>query len=156
MQSQDPRARPPLSQQSQLADLADVILELSHHLDPRAPEVRDVIALTGTEIALMRVVHRHPGISPSQLARQAGLRPSNVSTTLRSLEGRGLVERVRPAGDGRAVELLPTPLAAQSVARLRGFWADQLQHAPDEALADALAAGDSLRRIAEALADGER
>jgi hypothetical protein len=52
----------------QLAAMADVILDLAHKLDIRNPKLRDVVPLTGTEMAVIREVHRNPHMTPSQLA----------------------------------------------------------------------------------------
>jgi hypothetical protein len=43
----------------QLAAMADVILDLAHKLDIRNPKLRDVVPLTGTEMAVIREVHRN-------------------------------------------------------------------------------------------------
>jgi len=138
---------------ARLAELADAVLELARKLDVRRPEVRDVVPLTGTEVAVIRQVERHPRISPTQLAAATGLQRSNISTAVRSLEARGMLLREHPSGDGRAVELLATELAIENIARLKAFWADRLRQVDPELLADGVATLDVVRRLGDALAE---
>lgn len=135
----------------QLAALADVILELSHRLDIRYAPLGDVVPLTGTEMAVIREIHREPHLTPSQLASRTGLKRSNISTALRTLEAGGLVLREQMPDDARSFMLAPTERAAASVARVNTYWVERLAEAPAEALADAVAALASLQRITEAL-----
>lgn len=134
-----------------LAALADVILELAAKLDLRHPQLRDVVPLTGTEIAVIREVHRHPRSSPSQIADATGLQRSNASTAIRNLESRRLVVREHPASDARYVELVPTELATEILGRIQSFWAERLRTVPDELLSEATSAAPLLERIAAAL-----
>ncbi|MET0885098.1 MAG: MarR family transcriptional regulator [Mycetocola sp.] len=143
---------PPTSEQ--LAALADVILDLAHKLDIRNPALRDVVPLTGTEVAVIREVHRNPNMTPSQLAATTGLHRSNISTALRTLETGGLIVREQVPGDARSITLAPTPRAEESVARINAYWADRLAETPAGPLAEAVAALDSLKRIAASLGAG--
>jgi len=141
---------------ARLARLADVVRDLAHQLDIRHPDLRDVVPLTGTEIAVIREIHRRPGATPSQIAEATGLQRSNVSTAIRTLEAGGLVVREQQAGNARSVTLVPTEKAAESVGRIHAFWASRLGAAPSEALDEALDALDALARIASALGRGDR
>jgi len=141
---------------ARLAALADVIHDLAHQLDIRNPQLRDVVPLTGTEIAVMREIHRQPGSTPSQIAAAAGLQRSNVSTAERILEAGGLVVREQAEGNARSVRLVPTEKAAESVGRIHDFWAARLEVAPAEALEIADSALDALVRIADALGRADR
>lgn len=144
---------PPQPTPERLAALADLILDLAHKLDIRSPLLRDVVPLTGTEISVIREIHRNPNVTPSQLAAATGLHRSNISTAVRTLEAAGLVARVQAREDARSATLAPTELAAASIARINAYWVDRLSQAPTESLAEALAALTSLRVIAEALGD---
>jgi DNA-binding MarR family transcriptional regulator len=135
----------------QLAALADVILDLAHKLDIRNPKLPDVVPLTGTEMAVIREVHRNPHMTPSQLAVATGLHRSNISTAVRMLETGGLVVREQVPNDARSITLAPTARAAASIARINGYWVDRLAQTPAESLAEAVAALNSLRRIAASL-----
>lgn len=140
------------SRPADLADLADAVLELARHLDPHGPRVRDVVPLTGTEVAVIRQIVRTPRITPSQVATLTGQRRSNVSTAVKSLETRGFVVREHLAGDGRSVALVATELATDNIARLREFWLERLHQAPDELLERARDAAGTLAELADALA----
>lgn len=135
----------------QIAALADVILDLAHQLDPQNPRLRGVLPLTGTEMAVMREIHRTPRLTPSQLAEITGLQKSNLSTALRALVAGGLVVREQFPGDARSITLAPTARAAESISRINTFWVDQLTRAPAESLAEAATALDALMRIATSL-----
>ncbi|GAB3088838.1 MarR family winged helix-turn-helix transcriptional regulator [Isoptericola nanjingensis] len=136
-----------------LADLADVLVELARHLDVRAPELRDIVPLTGTEVAVIREVHRTPRPTPSRIALATGLARSNVSAALRTLEARGLVLREHTEGDGRTVRLVATPLADEHLARINAFWARRLGAVPDDVRDAALRALPALGALAEALVE---
>jgi DNA-binding MarR family transcriptional regulator len=131
----------------QLVELADVVLDLAHRLDTRNPELRDVVPLTGTEVAVIREIHRHPRSTPSQIATATGLHRSNVSAAVRSLVAGGLVVREQVAGNARSVALVPTDRAAQSVARIHAFWTALLRQVPEELLTGAVAATSALTRL---------
>jgi len=134
-----------------LADLADVVVELARHLDVRSPELRDIVPLTGTEVAVIREVHRATRPTPSRIAAATGLARSNVSTALRTLEARGLVVREHADGDRRTVRLVATPLADEHLARIHEFWGRRLGGVPDGVRDAALDALPALAALAEAL-----
>jgi DNA-binding MarR family transcriptional regulator len=136
---------------AQLAEFADVITALAHQLDTRNPDLRDVVPLTGTEIAVIREIHRTPRSTPSQIAEVTGLRRSNVSTAIRALEAGGLVVRDQLAGNARSVALVPTALASESVERINAYWAGLLREVPDDLLSRAIAATSALSDISTAL-----
>lgn len=134
-----------------LADLADAIIAIAHRLTPRGRDSGDLIPLTGSEIEVVRAVHAHPRITPTQLSAAIGMGRNNISTAVRSLEARGIVVRHRPAGDGRSVELETTDLAAQNLQRARAVWVQRLRAATEPTVRDSAAARDALRRLADEL-----
>ena len=81
-----------------LADLADLILNVGRLVRARTPEGPQVVTLTETERQVMRVVDLYPGAAPSEIARRTRLQRTNVSTALRSLEGKGMVSRAATDG----------------------------------------------------------
>lgn len=137
----------------QIAELADVILDLAHKLDIQNPRLRDVVPLTGTEVSVIREIHRNPHLTPSQLAEVTGLQKSNISTAVRTLEAGGLVVREPVSGDARSIALVPTALAAESVARINAYWVERLTETPTESLAEVVAALTPLKQIAASLGD---
>jgi DNA-binding MarR family transcriptional regulator len=114
-----------VTSRNDLADLADSVLALSREIEFRH-RYDDVIALTLNERLALRVIDRAGGIAPSELADRLGLQRSNLSTALRGLEAKGLVTREHDGGDGRAVVVRSTPLAAENLQRLRDGWSEVL------------------------------
>jgi DNA-binding MarR family transcriptional regulator len=112
---------------SELADLADLILNVSQEIKMLSSN-GEGITLTLTESNVMRFVDRHPGTSPSALARGTGLHRSNMSAALRGLEEKGLINRAHHGDDGRAITVEPTDIAAQNLERLRKSWTSGLVH----------------------------
>jgi DNA-binding MarR family transcriptional regulator len=66
---------------------------------------------TWAQLQLLSAIERlGPDASPGSLARDLELQSSNTAAALRDAEGRGYIERVRDATDGRRVHLkLSTP-----------------------------------------------
>lgn len=137
---------------AQLVALADVVLDLAHRLDIRHADLRDVVPLTGTEVAVIREIHRRPRATPSQIAEATGLQRSNVSTAVRSLVAGGLVVREQVPGNARSVALVPTERAEQSIATIYAYWTTLLEQVPDDVLTDGVAATPALARIAGSIA----
>lgn len=87
--------------------------------------------LPASELEVMRLLARRPGLSVNDVAHELGMQPSNASTAIRSLIARGTLQRHPDTIDGRVVRLEPTPGAY--VAR------DRRERAWGEALTDVLA-----------------
>ncbi|EYC51111.1 MarR family transcriptional regulator [Hylemonella gracilis str. Niagara R] len=151
MGQQDMTSKKKAISDEQLASLADAVLELARKLDIRHPELHGLPPLTGTEVAVIRDVHARPHATPSQIADATGLQRSNVSTALRALEARGLVQREAAEGNARNVEVVPTDLAVEGIRRIKAYWSQRLRQAEESDLAAALAALETLARIADAI-----
>lgn len=117
-----------------LADLADLILQVARRI--QTLEVGDTggVALTHLEAMVMSRIDDDPGTTPKALGAALGLRSSNTSAALRSLEEKKLISRIPDAADGRVTRLHPTPLAAANLAQVRETWR--------RALAPALGGGE--------------
>jgi DNA-binding MarR family transcriptional regulator len=112
--------------------------------------------LSGSELEVMRLLVRRPALSVSEVAAALHLQPANVSTTIRSLESRRLVERRRDPRDGRMVRLHPTPQALAHREEQELAWGEAVRRVlagvdPADA-ARLLAAAPSLRALAASLA----
>ncbi|TFV55500.1 MarR family transcriptional regulator [Mycobacterium sp. PS03-16] len=83
--------------------------------------------LPHSEFEVVRTVSNHPGISVSDVARTLGLQASNVSTTVRRLVERGLLEREPDPLDRRATRLRLTPKAAQHKRSIDAVWDDAVR-----------------------------
>lgn len=108
-----------------------------------------------TELEIMKLLVRRPGLSVTEVARELGLQPSNVSTAVRSLTERGMVERRTHAGDARVGRLHPTRTATTNRRAREDAWGRDLDDvlarldvAERESLRDAIPA---LRALADSL-----
>jgi DNA-binding MarR family transcriptional regulator len=129
--------------------LAVVLQDLSWLLPRTIGKERDPgQTLPASELEVMRLLVRRPGLSVNEAAGALRLQPANVSTTLRALEARGLLERRRDPGDGRVVRLHPTPAALRHRRDQEAAWAEALDRTL-QALPEASA--DRLRAAAPAL-----
>jgi DNA-binding MarR family transcriptional regulator len=64
-----------------------------------------------SELEVMRLLVRRPGLSVGDVAAELGLHGPNASAAVRGLAARGLLERRRDADDGRVTRLHPTARA---------------------------------------------
>ncbi|AFA74178.1 putative transcriptional regulator, MarR family [Gordonia polyisoprenivorans VH2] len=125
-----PVERTPRSRAALLVEIADVVLRVAREVEPRGPHgPSGVVPLNGSEAAVMRWVHRHPGGTPAQGATATRLQRSNFSVAMRSLEDKAMIVREPDPGDARSVRLYPTDLALDSIARLHEFWAHTMSAA---------------------------
>jgi DNA-binding MarR family transcriptional regulator len=86
-----------------MRDLSNQLTLLNHHVGARL-EIKDI------DFDCLEVINRHGPLSPSALARRAGLHPATVTGILDRLERGGWVTRERDpqASDRRAVALRAT------------------------------------------------
>lgn len=144
-----------------LADLADLLLDLGRELRLRTVLSPGAPVLTQTQGTLMRHVHRNPGCTPSEAAAGTGLQRTNVSTALRELRALGYLETTPHEGDARGLRMHTTPLADENLRRLRERWVELLEEAwnasPDqENLDDLRIARALLGRLAQHIMRAER
>ena len=112
-------------------------------------------ALPASELEIMRLLVRRPGLSVNDTAAELRLAPANVSTALRALEARGLLERRRDPDDGRVVRLHPTEAALAHRSDQELAWGNALAQAlaalPKADARRTLAATPALRALADVL-----
>jgi DNA-binding MarR family transcriptional regulator len=151
-------ARQPTSAQAR--DLAvalhDIAWLMPRKLDPGAEVGLD--PLPSSELEVMRLLVRAPGLSVGEVAQELGMQPSNASATIRSLISRGLLERQTDGRDGRVSRLAPTAIA-QAIRRQREeAWGvllrSRLRHLQPEDVAQLLASADALQALAANLSAG--
>jgi DNA-binding MarR family transcriptional regulator len=139
-------------------DLAVVLFDLAWLL-PRtvgaSENRRD--PMPPTELEIMKLLVRRPGLSVTEVARELGLQPSNVSTAVRSLGERGMIERRAHSADARIGRLHPTRAAAANRRARETGWGRDLDDvlerlSPDERTR-LLAALPALRALADRLAE---
>lgn len=114
-------------------------------------EVERRCGISGSQLWLLAVVARQPGIRVTELARQLLMHQSTVSNLIEALSRRDLIVRRRSEHDRRVVLLEVGPLAHELLAKaprpVEGLLPDALSHlsAPEtEALIVAL---DSVLRV---------
>lgn len=133
--------------------LHDIAWLLPRKIDWWAQEGHE--PLPPTELEVMRLLARAPGLSVGEVARELGLQPSNASAAIRGLLARGLLKRTPDSRDGRIFRLAPTAEAHAVRRRYEGAWGELLRATlarltPEDA-AQLLAAADSLRALATGL-----
>jgi DNA-binding MarR family transcriptional regulator len=116
-------------------------------------------ALPPSELEVMRLLVRRPGLTVGDVARELGLQRTNASAAVRTLIGRGLLERARDVDDGRVARLTPTPRAIENRDRREAAWGEILgarlsRLGPDEA-ARVLRCAEPLRILAQELAGSD-
>lgn len=109
--------------------------------------------LPHSELEVLRSVADHSDVTVSDLARMLMLQPSNVSTTVRRLVERGLIDRSPDPRDGRSSRLRISPKAAKHRQLIDAVWIDgirdELARMSDEEVAVVVKAAPLFRRFAE-------
>ncbi len=85
----------------------------------RTAEALAAIGLTPALFALLNVLGAREGAIQQQLSSDMGIDPSAMVKLIDELEGAGLAERRRRAGDRRAWEVAITPKGRRALARAR-------------------------------------
>ena len=151
--------QPPVAKTRELAvALHDLAWLLPRTLDPQAEA--DLEPLPTSELEVMRLLVRRPGLSVGDVARELGLQPSNASAAVRGLLARGLLERRADESDGRIARLAPTTQAQAIRRRREEAWGKllrgQLTRLRAEDVASLLAAVEPLQALAAALSAGNQ
>lgn len=79
----------------------------------------ELAALTGSQLDLVRLVRRLPGVSVTRAAEELRLAPNTVSTLVRQLTDAGLMIRTTDAQDRRVARLALTEEMQQTVGAFR-------------------------------------
>jgi DNA-binding MarR family transcriptional regulator len=113
------------------ADVADLVLIISRELQYRGYSDDRAVALTQSEGMVMRYLLQGDPAAPSRIAAATGLQRTNLSTVLRGLEQKGLIERRSAPGDGRGVTVHTTEHGRVNYALVRREWATAVSEAAD-------------------------
>jgi DNA-binding MarR family transcriptional regulator len=147
----------PSTHRSTHRDLAVVLYDLAWLL-PRTvgAEERRRNPTRQSEMEIMKLLVRRPGLSVSEVARDLGMQASNVSSAVRALVDRGMLVRRAADHDARVAVLEATPAAIADRDAREQAWGEALRDllgdlSKDDAKA-ILAAGPALRTLAERLA----
>jgi len=134
--------------------LHDIAWLLPRTIDPRADS--GVESLPASELEVMRLLVRRPGLSVGEVARELGLQPSNTSAAIRALLARELLERQLDERDGRISRLTPTARAQAIRRRREAAWGAllraRLMRLSGEHAAQLLAAVEALGALVAGMA----
>ncbi|WP_316670639.1 MarR family winged helix-turn-helix transcriptional regulator [uncultured Propionibacterium sp.] len=139
--------------QRQLTEFATAIRSLVFSL--RRDAVTDVglEPLTAAEVEVLHWVLAHPGTTSAEISHGLGLKPSNVSVTVRGLVAVGLLTRRVDEADRRRRVLEATDKALTDHRRIDGAWtgiiADLLDGLGRDERRAVLAAAAPLGRLAQ-------
>ena len=137
-----------LEQDASVQRVAITLRELAWTIHRRAPERAHVGPIPTTEVALLKQVVDDPGATVGELARTLGLKQSNTSAALRSLENRGLITRESNEDDRRVVRIRATPSGAREHEAIAEAWSagviDAVAALPERERAALEAANDAL------------
>ncbi|HEV2784427.1 MAG TPA: MarR family transcriptional regulator [Actinophytocola sp.] len=127
-----------------LRDLRAELSLLNHHVGARV-ELKDV------DLECLDLLDRHGTLSPSALAKRAGLHPATMTGILDRLERGGWITRDRAGTDRRSVVVSPTRHRIGEMLRLYSGMNAELNKICSGYDAHELALiADFLRRVAEA------
>jgi DNA-binding MarR family transcriptional regulator len=112
------------------ADLADLALIISRELQYRGYTDTEALGLTQSEGMVMRyLLQDEAAAAPGQIAAATGLQRTNLSTTLRGLEHKGLIQRQANPADRRGVTVSPTERGRANYALARHEWGTAVSEA---------------------------
>jgi DNA-binding MarR family transcriptional regulator len=89
--------------------IKDGLRDLHNQLSTLNRQVGGRLAIKDTDLDCLDLVNRHGPLSPSALARRAGLHPATMTGILDRLEKAGWIARERDPADRRAVTVRALP-----------------------------------------------
>jgi DNA-binding MarR family transcriptional regulator len=117
------RTSPGPADQQRWADLADLALIISREIQFRGYTDERAVSLTQSEGMVMRYLLHSDAAAPSQIAAATGLQRTNLSTVLRGLEHKKLIQRQASSVDRRGVTVSATERGRANFALVRQQWA---------------------------------
>ena len=135
----------------QWADLADLVLIIAREIQFRGYQDERAISLSPSEGVVMRHLQGRSSASPSVIAAATGLQRTNLSTVLRALEHKGLIERRASPEDGRGVTVRATARGRSNYELVRGEWGAAVAAAAGGDTGQLKAALTFLQRVANGL-----
>lgn len=140
---------------SELRTIASAVHVLSRSLHRRGVAQVGLDVLPPSESEVLQQIRARPGSSVSEVARALRLQTSNVSTSVRGLVARGLVDRTPDADDQRRTLLHLSPAALRHRELLEKAWAtiltDLFRDLDPSDAAHLRAAAPALERLARAV-----
>jgi DNA-binding MarR family transcriptional regulator len=111
------------------AELADLVLIIAREIQFRGYTDPRAVSLSQSEGMVMRHLQHDTAAPPSRIAAATGLQRTNLSTVLRGLEQKGLIERRTDPSDGRGITVHPTDQGRANYALVRSEWAEAVSTA---------------------------
>jgi DNA-binding MarR family transcriptional regulator len=139
--------------QRRWAELADLILIIGREIQFRGYPDERAVSLSQSEGMVMRHLLQRGPAAPSQIAAATGLQRTNLSTVLRALEHKGLVEREAHPSDGRGVTVRATEHGRANYALVRREWAAAVSAAAGQSTGDLDAALALLTKVKDGLVE---
>ena len=90
-----------------ITEVKEALRELNSQLSLLNHHVGDRLGLKDVDLECLDVIARHGPLTPSALARRAGLHPATITGILDRLERAGWVARDRDPSDRRAILIRP-------------------------------------------------
>ena len=126
------RKKPVKDDVERWAELADHVLIIAREIQFRGYQDPRVVPLTATEGMVMRYIQDNPISAPKQIAAAVGLQRSNLSTLMRDLERKGLIERTMSEGDRRGVTVRLAEAGRRNYLVVRREWAAAVAKAVED------------------------
>jgi len=131
--------------------IREALRDLSVELSLLNQRVSGHLDLKGTDLQCLDLIDRHGPLSPSMLARLAGLHPATMTGVIDRLERGGWILRERDPADRRGVVLQPVPGRRADILRLAsGMNAELAKICADYSSDDLELIARFLRRTADA------
>lgn len=86
-------------------DLMRLLLHVGHGLERLSLRMESSLGVTAQQRLVLRVIGRHPGITPGRLAEHLHLDPGTISAVVRRLEAKRLLKRGSDPRDKRRTTL---------------------------------------------------
>lgn len=101
--------------------IAFLLSQVGAHVSQRFADRLQALDLTPSQVAVLRLVGRTPGLSQRSIAQRVGAVPSRIVKLVDDLERRDLVARTRSGSDRRNYELHLTGSGQATLTTLRGI-----------------------------------
>lgn len=125
----------PLNQRNER--IFDLFRTLKQDVREYSEQKKKEYDLTGTQLLVIDILNRNPGINLHALSEQLRLAKSNVSCIVERLVGKGIVVREIPEENRRTVKLSLSPEISErynSMKYKNRFWSDMIRDASEEEL----------------------
>ena len=153
---ESPRRRAGRSHDPRWEAFADLVLIIAREIAFRGYTDARATPLTPSEGMVMRYLQSNDAAGPTQIAAATGLQRTNLSTVLRGLERKGLVEKRASSDDARAIAVHLTKRGTINYVAARREWGTAVSAAAGYDAGDLEAALRVLSRVESGLVRNRR